>query len=121
MRCQGDLKADDALHLAPEGRLPAIDLELLGIELYCGHGRIRADLLVRSGILWPQVEPAPLLVRSVGKAIDGKTQVRQNLVIDDIVKKDGIRVEGFLRQDDAIVELAVLADSDVPGIAESLL
>ena len=121
MRCQGDLKADNALHLSPERRLPAIDLELLGIELYCWHGRVRADLLVRGDILWPQLEPASLPVRSVGKAIDGKTQVRQNLVIDDIVKKDGIRVEGILRQDDAIVELAVLADSDVPGIAESLL
>ena len=121
MRCQGDLKADNALHLSPERRLPAIDLELLGIELYCWHGRVRADRLVRGGILRPQIEPASLLVRPVGKAVDGETQVRQNLVVDDIVKKHGIRIEGVLRQDDAIVELAVLADSDVPGIADSLL
>ena len=121
MRCQGDLKADNALHLSPERRLPAIDLELLGIELHCRQSRVGADLLVRSDVIRPQFEPASLLVRPVGKAVDGETQVRQNLVVDDIVKKDGIRVEGVLRQDDAIVELAVLADSDVPGIAESLL
>ena len=104
MRCGGDLKADDALHPAPERRFPASDLELLGIEFYCRQRRVRADLLVRSNIVGPQLEPASPLVRSIGEAVDSKTQVGQDLVIDDIVKKDGIRVEGFLRQDDAFIE-----------------
>ncbi len=104
MRCQGDLKADNALHLSPEGRLPAIDLELLGIESYCRHCRVRADLVVRRNIFGPQLEPASPPVRPVGKAVDSKAQVGQNLVIDDIVHEDGIRVEGVLRQDDALIE-----------------
>ena len=120
MRCRVDLKADDPLHLAPEGRLPAVDLELLRIELHGRHRGVGAHLLVR-GILGSQFEPASPLVRSVGETIDSKAQVGKDLVIDDIVKKDGIRVEGILRQNDAIIECPVLADSDVPGISESLL
>ena len=121
MRCQGDLKADNALHPAPERRLPAIDLELLGIEPYCRQRRVRANLFVRGNILWPQLELAFLLDCPVGKAVDRKAQVGQDLVIDDIVQKDGIRIEGFLRKDDAIIECPVLADGDVPGFVECLL
>ena len=36
------------------------------------------------------------------QAIDGQAQVRQHLVIDDVVEEHGVRVEGFLRQDDAV-------------------
>ena len=104
MRCRGDLKADDPLHFAPEGRLPAGDFELLGIQLYGWQRGVRADLLIRGDVLGPQFEPAFPAVRAVSKAVDGKTQVGQDLVIDDIVKKYGIRVERFLRQYDAIIE-----------------
>ena len=104
MRCQGDLKADYALHPAPERRLPALDLELLGIELYGWHGGIGADPLVGSGILGPQLESAFASVCAIGETVDRKTQVGQDLVIDDIVHEDGIRVESLFRQDDAIIE-----------------
>ena len=104
MRCQGDLKADDALHPAPEGRLPACDLELLGIEFYGRQRGIRADLLIRGDVLGPYLEPPFPAVCTIGEAVDSKTQVGQNFVVDDIVEKHGIRVEGFLRQDDAIIE-----------------
>ena len=104
MRCRGDLKADDAFHPSPEGRLPAIDLELLGVESYSRQRRVRADLLVRSDVLRAHIELAFPLVCAVGEAVDSKAQVRQHLVIDDIVKKDGIRIEGVLRQDDTIIE-----------------
>jgi len=121
MRCAIDLKADDALHPAPERRLPAIDFELFRIEFYGWQRRVGADLLVRGSILGPHLEPAPAAIGSVGQAIDRETQVRQDLVVDDIVEKYGIRVEGFLRQDDAIIECPVLADGDLPRFAELLL
>ena len=121
MRCRADLKADDSLHPAPERRLPAIDFELLGIELYRRQRRIGANLLARGSILGAQLEPAPSPVRRNGKAVDGKTQAGQDLVIHDIVEKYGVRVEGILRQDDAIIEWPVLADNDVPGTARFLL
>src|SRR5210317_1971413 len=104
MRCQRDLKADNPLHLAPERRLPALDLELLRIELYGRQRGVRADLLVSGRILGPQLESAFPPVCSIGETVDGKTQVGQDLVIDDIVHENGIRVEGLLRQDDAIIE-----------------
>ena len=104
MRCRGDLKADDALHPAPEGRLPACDFELLGIEFYGRQRGVRADLLIRSDVLGSHFEPPFPAVCTIGKAVDSKTQVGQDLVVDDIVEKHGIRVEGFLRQDDAIIE-----------------
>ena len=104
MRCRTDLKADDALHPAPEGRLPARDLELLGIELYDRQRGVRADLLIRGDVLGPHFEPPLPAVCTIGEAVDSKTQVGQDLVVDDIVQKNGVRIEGFLRQDDAIIE-----------------
>jgi hypothetical protein len=118
MRCEIDLKADNALHPAPQRRLPAIDFELFRIEFYGGQSRIGASLLVCSSILGPQLEPASAPIGSVGQPVDRETQVGQDRVVDDIVEKNGIRIEGFLRQDDAIIECAVLADGDLPGIAE---
>jgi hypothetical protein len=92
MRCRDNLKADDTFHPAPERRLPAIER------------RVRADPLVCGNILGPQLESPSFLICSIGEAVDSETQVRQDLVIDDVVKKDGVRIEGFLRQDDAIIE-----------------
>lgn len=115
MRCGVDLKADDALHPAPERRLPAGDFELFRIELYRGQGRIGTDLLDHGRIVRPQLELASAAIGAVGKAVDREAQVGQDLVVDDIVEKDGIGVEGFLRQDDTIIESAVLADDDLPG------
>jgi hypothetical protein len=62
------------------------------------------DPLVCGNILGPQLESPSFLICSIGEAVDSETQVRQDLVIDDVVKKDGVRIEGFLRQDDAIIE-----------------
>jgi hypothetical protein len=118
MRCQGDLKADDSLHLAPKRRLPAFHFELLGVELYCRQRRVGANLLVCGSIIRPQLEPALPSLRCVRETIDRQAEVRQDLVIDDIVKKNGIRVEGFLREDDAVFEWPVLADGGVPENAE---
>ena len=104
MRCRGDLKADNALHPAPERRLPTFDFQLLRVQLYRRQGSVRADLIVCSGIFGPQLEPSLASVCTIGEAVDCKTQVGQNLVIDDVVQEHGIRVEGLLRQDDAIIE-----------------
>ena len=118
MRWEGDLKADDSLHLPPKRRLPAFHFELLGVEFYGRQRRVGADLLVCGSILRAQLELALSSLRSIGETVDRQAQVRQDLVIDDIVKKDGIRVEGFLRENDAIFEWPVLADVDVPENAE---
>ena len=121
MRCGADLKADDSFHLTPERRLPAFDFQLLGIELYRRQRRIGADLLGATSVFGPQFEPALPPVRCSGQAVYGETQVGQDPVIDDIVEKYGIRVEGLLRQDDAIIKWPVLADNDLPGIQRLLL
>jgi hypothetical protein len=121
MRCAWGLKADHALDLAPERRLPTVHFELFGIELRGGQRRIRTGLVVGCGVFRTHLQLALALVGAISEAVDGEAQVRQNLVIDDIVEKNGIRVEGFLRQDDTVVECAVLANGYVPGLTESLL
>jgi hypothetical protein len=104
MRCGGCLKADEALHPSQEGRFPAIDFELFRIEFHGRKRRIGANRLVRSNVFGPQFQDAPAAVGTVGKTIDRQAQVRQHLVVDDIVQEHGIRVESILRQDDAIIE-----------------
>ena len=48
------------------------------------------------------------------QAIDGKAQIRQYVVVDDVVEKYRVRVEGVLRQDDTVVKcLVLLADEPV--------
>jgi len=121
MRCAVDLKADHPLHLAPERGLPAIDLELFRVECHDGQCGIGADPVIGGRVLGAQLQPALALVGPVGEAVDGEAQVGQDLVIDDIVQKYGVGVEGFLRQDDAIIECLVLADGDIPGFAERSL
>ena len=104
MRCEGCLKADDALYPSQEGRFPAIDFELFRIEFHGRKRRIGPNRLVRSSVFGPQFQAGFAAVGGVGKAIDREAQVGQHLVIDDIVKKDRIRVESIPGQDDAIIE-----------------
>ena len=115
MRCARGLKADETLYLAPERRLPAVHFELLGIELGCGKRGIGLSCLV-GDVFGSHLELAFALVGSVREAVYGQAQVRQHLVIDDVVEEYGIRVERVLRQDYTVIECAVFADSGVPGI-----
>jgi hypothetical protein len=50
-----------------------------------------------------------------GKPVDLEAEVRQNVVIDDIVEKYGIRIECVPRQDDAIIEIFAFA-ADNPSL-----
>ena len=90
---------------------------MLGVELGNWHRRIGGRGIVRGLVLGPQFELAFLAFGRCGQAIDRKTQVGQNLVIDDVIKKYGVRVEGVLRQNDAILKGLVLADGPAPGVA----
>ena len=38
------------------------------------------------------------------QAIDFETQVGKHVVVDNVIKEYGIRVESFFRQDDAIIK-----------------
>jgi hypothetical protein len=94
---------------------------LFRIELRGGQRRIWTGLVVGCHVFRTQLQLAFALVGAIGQAVNGEAQVRQNLVVDNIVQEYGIRVEGFLRQDDAVVECAVLANGYVPGLSETLL
>jgi hypothetical protein len=118
---QGGLETNITLELAPERGLPAVNFELLGIELRGRHRRIGRYRFVRGALMGSYLEPALAAVGAIGEPVDGQTQVREDLVIDDIVEEYGIRIEGVLRQDDAIVKCAVLADLCVPDFRETLL
>lgn len=47
--------------------------------------------------------------------VDLKAQVRQDIIIDDVVEKYGIRIECVPRQDDAIIEIFAFA-ADNPSL-----
>lgn len=55
-----------------------------------------------------------LLIR-LGQAINCQTQVRQDIIVNDILQENRIRIEGFLGQKDAIIKGFVVANGTVPG------
>ncbi|MCH7821442.1 MAG: hypothetical protein IIA07_05435 [Proteobacteria bacterium] len=46
----------------------------------------------------------------ISQAIDGQAQIRQDIIIDNVVKKNSVRVEAFLRQDDTVIIGFVVAN-----------
>ena len=103
------------LNLLPERRLPPVHFELARFEYSHGHGGIGPDGLIRRCVFGTQLELAFLTFPSRGQSVHFKTQVRQDIVIDDVVEKHGIRVEGFLRQDYAIIKrFVVVANGSAP-------
>lgn len=108
------LETDIAPDLLPPARLPAVNLELLGIERRLGQRGVGRQRLVRRNILGKQLELVVLAFRRRRQTIDGETQVRQHFVIDDVIEENGIRVEGFFRQDDALIKGFVAANGSGP-------
>jgi hypothetical protein len=44
-----------------------------------------------------------------------ETEIRQYVIVDDVVEKDGVGVECISRKDDAIIECRVLANGVLPA------
>ena len=58
-----------------------------------------------------------LAATSSGQAVDLETQVRQNVVIDDVIEKHGFGIESVLCQDYAVIEcFVVLTDGSAPFV-----
>ena len=66
-------------------------------------------------------EPTLATIGPTGQTVDREAEVGQDLIFDDVVKKNSIRIEGVLRQDDTIIKCAVLADRFVPELGKALL
>ena len=110
------LETQIALHLLPERGLPPIHFKLAWLEYSHGHGGIGSDRLVRCSVFGTQLELPLLTFACRRKAVYFKTKVRKDIVIDDVVKKNGIRIEGFLRQDYAIIKrFVVVANGSAPA------
>ena len=86
---------------------------MLGIEVRDRHSRIGIWFVVR-GVFGTHFEVRGMDGTRIGQTVDGETQVRQHVIVDDVVEEHGIRIEGVLRQDDAIVECSVLSDDRSP-------
>ena len=100
--------------LSPQGRLPAIDFERLRTERGIGYRRIGLPYVVGGQVLRPEIESALFTLPARRQSVDRQTQIGQHVVVDNVVEEHGIRIEGFLRQDDAIVKcLVVLANRPV--------
>jgi hypothetical protein len=68
-----------------------------------GHRGIGLWHFVRD-IIWIHLQPAAGSVLVVGQPVNGQTQARQHIVIDDGVQKYSLRIERFLLEDDAFAE-----------------
>lgn len=95
-------ESEVAAEFSPPGRLPAIDLELFGIQLRNGHRRRRVYLL--GNVVRTHLQPAGGALVGRVQAIDGKTQVWQYLVINDVVQEYGVRVKNVPVEHDALIE-----------------
>jgi hypothetical protein len=83
-------------------------------ELRVGqHGRGR-DRLVRRGTRAVQLEAPANPVDRRGEAVDGEAQRGQNLVVDDVIEEDRVRIEDVLVEDDAVGKCRFLADGPAP-------
>ena len=110
------LEAQVAFDFFPKRRFPTVDFQYFGIQGCDGHGRIGMHCLIRGGIFRAQVKLSGPALSGLCQTVHRKTQVRQNFVVDDIFQKDGIRIEGVLRQDDAIItgKSFVVANRSIP-------
>ena len=86
---------------------------MLGIQVGNRHRCVRIRLVI-SRVFGTHFEIGRVDRRRVSQSIDCKAQVRQHVVVDDVVEEYGIGVEGVLRQDDAVVECSVLSDDRSP-------
>jgi len=59
--------------------------------------------LIRCNIFGSQFEFALVALARISQTIDGQAQIWQDLIVDDVFKKNGVRVEAFLRQDDTVI------------------
>lgn len=110
------LEAQITLDLLPERGLPPVHFKLAWVEHSHGHGGIGSDRLVRCCVFGAQLELPLLTFACRCKTIYFETQVRKDIVIDDVVEKNGIRIEGFLRQDYAIIKrFVVVANGSAPA------
>lgn len=107
-------KSDITFKFLPPTRLPAIYVELIGVESRDRHGRIGCREFICSNIFGAQFETTALSVCGFGQAVDRQTQVRQYIVVNDVVKKYGLRIERFRRQDDTVVKGFVFGDRSTP-------
>ena len=109
------LETDIAPDLLPQARLPPVYLELLGVQVRFGNRGIGRCWLIGSNVFGEQFEPVVFAFRRCRQTIHGETQVRQHFIIDDVIEKNGVRVEGFFRQDDAIIKGFVAANGSGPS------
>lgn len=107
-------KTDIAFDLFPQARLPPIDIQEFIAQCRDGHRRIGWQGFVRGNIFRSHFKLALFAVTRLSQTIDGKAKVWQHVVIDDVVEKHGVRIEGFFRQKHAIVKGLVAANRSIP-------
>jgi hypothetical protein len=90
---------------------------LVGIKRRNRHRGIGLDFVVGRDVFGAQLQVALLFFATGSEAIDSKAQVRQHLIIDNIVEKYGIRIEAVLRQDYAVIKGFFLANGYFPVFA----
>ncbi len=95
----GFSEAQVASYFFPETGFPSVHIQLVGMKHCNRHGCIGTNGFVSGNILGPQLESAILVFKPGGQAVDSKAQIRQHLIINDILVEHSIRIESIFRQD----------------------
>jgi hypothetical protein len=104
------LNADVAFDLFPPARFPTVYIQLIEIQHGNGHSRIGTHGVVCCNIFRSQLKPAFPAFSRFGQTINRQAQIRQDIVIHNVVKENCVRIERFPTQNDAIVECFFVAN-----------
>ena len=103
------LEADVALELSPEGGFPTVYFQLFGVQDSNRHC-CRGQHCVVGRIVGPQFHFLTPAVGRVGQSVDGQAEIRQHIIVNNVIKEYGVRIEGFLVQNDTIGEYLFVTD-----------
>lgn len=94
-------KTEIGTYFSPQAGFPSIDFEVFRVQPCDWHGRRRQVCFV-GGIFGPHIKRAFATFAVCIQAVNRQTKKRQYVVVDDVIEKNGIRIEGIFRKDDAL-------------------
>ena len=106
------LESQVSFDLSPKGGFPAVDFKMFRIEdgnrHRCGRLYCFVFLVVRTKFKFRAI-----LVTWISESINRQTEVGEHVIVNNVFEEDGIRIERFLGQNDAVGECLVVTDGTV--------
>lgn len=86
---------------------------MLGIE-FCDRHSGRYFRLFYGYIVGAHFEITVGARTTVRQAVNGETEIRQHLIVDDVVEENSVGIKGFLVENDAFAKRFFFLDSESP-------